>query len=176
LEQEIVVKYYNLESFGQAVWKQSTVDVASIARSMSAGALLEDHHPQQKSLSKAKQQQIIVDMDTADDMRDPLQINDSFFREMRVKNPRPQLLISSKAFDPTYYLVTVQVDASYKDLEAGTEKLKQSIQQRTQVMKNLVKTHFAKFVSAKTTIDCTLFMCTSNFSLLSRDAQQEFDL
>lgn len=68
----------------------------------------------------------------------------------------PSLLIISKNFDPCVYLLKVQQDATFKQLEQGVDKLKVGIQQRNDVMKNLVKTHFAKFVSAKSTIDCEL--------------------
>jgi hypothetical protein len=64
-------------------------------------------------------------------------------------------LINSKYFQPTSYLLDIHKQAKYKDLEKGLSVLKASIQHRNDLMKNLVKTHFAKFVSAKSAIDGT---------------------
>ena len=66
----------------------------------------------------------------------------------------PSLLITSKNFSTPYYLLHVQATATYKQLEGGAEFLRKSIMQREEMMKNLFKTHFAKFVGAKSTIDC----------------------
>ncbi|KAJ3119044.1 hypothetical protein HDU96_003219 [Phlyctochytrium bullatum] len=58
-----------------------------------------------------------------------------------------------KSFDPSHFLKTVHATTSYADLQAGSKNLKVSIDKRTEVIKQLVKQHFAKFVNAKSTID-----------------------
>lgn len=79
-----------------------------------------------------------------------------------IKRKVASLLISSRNFDAKRFLREVHKGTSYRDLELGAERLHEAIEHRQDVIKNLVKTHFAKFVNAKSTIDCTLW---SLFSL-----------
>ncbi|KAI8922608.1 exocyst complex component Sec5-domain-containing protein [Entophlyctis helioformis] len=95
------------------------------------------------------------------DTTDPLGIRDSILRRgKRRESTKPttdsserSIFISDKHFDAAYFLREVHKQASYKELEQGASRLKVAIEQRDEVIKGLVKKHFAKFVNAKTTID-----------------------
>ncbi|KNC97690.1 uncharacterized protein SPPG_07153 [Spizellomyces punctatus DAOM BR117] len=100
--------------------------------------------------------------DTPVDTSDPLGIRDSILgRGRRGRGPLSRveaeqygaLLITSRKFDAKHFLREVHKTTSYRDLELGADRLHAAIDHREDVIKNLVKTHFAKFVSAKSTID-----------------------
>ncbi|RUP45221.1 exocyst complex component Sec5-domain-containing protein [Jimgerdemannia flammicorona] len=63
------------------------------------------------------------------------------------------LIISNKTFNPRHFLLTVHRDTSYADLIAGVERLKLTVDQRSEALKALVHANFDRFVGAKNTID-----------------------
>lgn len=68
-------------------------------------------------------------------------------------SPGTSLIISNKTFNPRHFLLTVHRDTSYADLIAGVERLKLTVEQRSEALKALVHSNFDRFVSAKNTID-----------------------
>ncbi|CAG8725556.1 12868_t:CDS:2, partial [Racocetra fulgida] len=70
--------------------------------------------------------------------------------EMQEKS---QLLVGTKSFNPKYFLRQVHKDASYKDLLGGAERLRYTLDQKSEALRNLVQNNFDRFVSAKNTID-----------------------
>ncbi|KAJ3021313.1 hypothetical protein HKX48_008789 [Thoreauomyces humboldtii] len=78
------------------------------------------------------------------------------------------LLISSRTFDAKTFLRQVHKATSYRDFEAGADRLQTAIDHKEDVIKNLVKTHFSKFVNAKTTID-SFYDQMRNRNLISSD-------
>ena len=73
---------------------------------------------------------------------------------MKSKTQDISIFISEKNFSPKAFLKEVHKNTDYKELEQGVARLKQSIAERNETTKALVKKHFAKFVNAKSTIDC----------------------
>jgi len=65
-----------------------------------------------------------------------------------------ELSISRKEFNPISFLKEVHRGTSYRDLESGSEHLRNLVEQRTEILKNLVKNYFEHFVNSKATIDC----------------------
>ncbi|TPX45307.1 hypothetical protein SeLEV6574_g03941 [Synchytrium endobioticum] len=65
----------------------------------------------------------------------------------------PHVSITSRSFAPDRFLLEVHGDTPYKDLVQGLETVKSAMEKREELMKNLVKTHFSKFVTAKESID-----------------------
>ena len=65
----------------------------------------------------------------------------------------PSVFISEKAFSSKFFLLEVHKSTDYKELEQGAVKLKQTIAERSETTKELIKKHFSKFVSAKSTVD-----------------------
>ncbi len=49
-------------------------------------------------------------------------------------------------------------DSSFDELSAGCERLRAKIVDRNELLKELLKEHFSKFVSAKSSIQRTLFI------------------
>ncbi|KDN41534.1 hypothetical protein K437DRAFT_249526 [Tilletiaria anomala UBC 951] len=66
---------------------------------------------------------------------------------------RPQLSLSSKAFDAKVFLSQVHPDATFADLSRGVIHLKESIEQRSEALKVLVQDNFDRFVAVKATND-----------------------
>ncbi|KAL6590997.1 exocyst complex component Sec5-domain-containing protein, partial [Neocallimastix sp. 'constans'] len=64
-----------------------------------------------------------------------------------------ELNISKKEFNPIAFLKEVHRGTSYRDLENGSVNLKNLVEQRTEILKNLVKDYFEQFVNSKSTID-----------------------
>jgi hypothetical protein len=58
-------------------------------------------------------------------------------------------MISSRDFDPIKFLSEVHKDTSYKDLEVGLARLSETVEQRTETMKALVKTHFDRYARTR---------------------------
>jgi len=64
-----------------------------------------------------------------------------------------ELNISRKEFNPIKFLNEVHKGTSYRDLENGSVNLRNLVEQRTEILKNLVKNYFEQFVNSKSTID-----------------------
>lgn len=62
-------------------------------------------------------------------------------------------LLSSRNFSPTDYLSTVHSSSSYSVLASGLENLRESIQQESGALKQLVTGDFDRFVRCKNGID-----------------------
>ncbi|GAA93492.1 uncharacterized protein L969DRAFT_95855 [Mixia osmundae IAM 14324] len=64
-------------------------------------------------------------------------------------NVKATVLISSKAFDPKTFLATVHPNAAFQDLKEGRERLKGTLEQRSEALRILVEEEFDRFVSIK---------------------------
>jgi len=64
-----------------------------------------------------------------------------------------EINISKKEFNPVAFLKEVHRGTSYRDLESGSVNLRNLVEQRTEILKNLVKDYFDQFVNSKSTID-----------------------
>ncbi|GAA6006556.1 hypothetical protein JCM10207_004971 [Rhodosporidiobolus poonsookiae] len=62
---------------------------------------------------------------------------------------RSAVLLHSKSFDPKVFLSTVHPNATFKDLNVGREKLKESLEQRSGALKLLVEAEWDRFVGVK---------------------------
>jgi hypothetical protein len=69
------------------------------------------------------------------------------------------VLLQSKSFDPKIFLSTVHPNATFKDLNLGRERLKESLEQRSGALKLLVEAEWDRFVGVKaTTESASLFV------------------
>ncbi|ORY73403.1 exocyst complex component Sec5-domain-containing protein [Leucosporidium creatinivorum] len=62
---------------------------------------------------------------------------------------RSAILLGSKTFDPKVFLSTVHPNATFKDLNVGRERLKDSLEQRSGALKLLVQAEWDRFVGVK---------------------------
>ncbi|KAL8286277.1 hypothetical protein RQP46_004765 [Phenoliferia psychrophenolica] len=62
---------------------------------------------------------------------------------------RAAVLLHSKAFDPKVFLSTVHPTATFKDLNVGRERLKESLEQRSGALQLLVQAEWDRFVGVK---------------------------
>ncbi|KAH6582832.1 hypothetical protein BASA60_001728 [Batrachochytrium salamandrivorans] len=164
-EQTAVLDFYSLETLFPRKWTDDPniiMPITPISSSESKLSLL--------PISPAKSiQGKSVAANGRIDTSDPLGIKETVLRrgkrrESQILQPRASLIfISEKSFDSIIFLSEVHRLSLYKDLEQGAVFLKMAIEQRDEVIKGLVKKHFAKFVSAKGTID-TFYreMCQKN--------------
>ncbi|KAI8618551.1 exocyst complex component Sec5-domain-containing protein [Chytriomyces sp. MP71] len=109
------------------------------------------------------------------DASDPMGIKQSIFGKSRTNqidlDIYQKILVSHKHFDPKVFLKAVHNHTSYHEItDVGCRNLQQSIDKRAEVMKDLVKQHFAKFVNAKSTIDSFYDEMKTN-NLISSDTQ-----
>ncbi|CEQ38814.1 SPOSA6832_00276 [Sporobolomyces salmonicolor] len=63
------------------------------------------------------------------------------------------VLLHSKSFDPKVFLSTVHPNATFKDLNLGRERLKESLEQRSGALKLLVEAEWDRFVGVKATTE-----------------------
>ncbi|KAJ1343862.1 hypothetical protein BSLG_001594 [Batrachochytrium salamandrivorans] len=157
-EQTAVLDFYSLETLFPRKWTDDPniiMPITPISSSESKLSLL--------PISPAKSiQGKSVAANGRIDTSDPLGIKETVLR--RGKRRESQILQPrEKSFDSIIFLSEVHRLSLYKDLEQGAVFLKMAIEQRDEVIKGLVKKHFAKFVSAKGTID-TFYreMCQKN--------------
>ncbi|GAA5918454.1 hypothetical protein JCM1841_003976 [Sporobolomyces salmonicolor] len=66
---------------------------------------------------------------------------------------RSAVLLHSKSFDPKVFLSTVHPNATFKDLNLGRERLKESLEQRSGALKLLVEAEWDRFVGVKATTE-----------------------
>lgn len=137
-EQQNVMKFYGMETLFPAVWGDDNI-----------GGL---EQTQQKTNEEADAANKLAVHE--EDTSDPLKIKGKIKRPkwMKAKTDN-SIFISDKNFSPKTFLKEVHKNTDFKELEQGFTRLKQSIAERNETTKGLVKKHFAKFVSAKTTID-----------------------
>ncbi|KAJ3300604.1 hypothetical protein HK104_009261 [Borealophlyctis nickersoniae] len=151
-EQSAVLNFYGLQTLFPQTWVEDSTDRA-----------LPSKVPSMIMPMEAVNIPLPAALEQAVDLSDPLGIKESIYgRGRRRRSMAPgaselgqldNLLISSKKFDPKHFLREVHRSTSYRDFELGAERLQGAIDDRMEVIKNLVKTHFAKFVNAKSTID-----------------------
>ncbi|GAA6031944.1 hypothetical protein JCM8097_003354 [Rhodosporidiobolus ruineniae] len=66
---------------------------------------------------------------------------------------RSAVLLHSKSFDPKVFLSTVHPNATFKDLNVGRERLKESLEKRSGALKLLVEAEWDRFVGVKATTE-----------------------
>ncbi|KAI9006936.1 exocyst complex component Sec5-domain-containing protein [Hyaloraphidium curvatum] len=71
----------------------------------------------------------------------------------RVPLASDALKLSSKSFDPSFFLRTVHANTSVEDLERGLKFLESTIGERRDLLRAMVKKDFDRFVNAKSSID-----------------------
>ncbi|KAI9096429.1 exocyst complex component Sec5-domain-containing protein [Phlyctochytrium arcticum] len=154
-EQAAVFNFYGIQAHFPQTWGETRDDIGNSPTHV--GSIVTDTGP-----SKIELLPLPLDSDGGIDTSDPLEIKDSVLgrgkrRKTNLSRAEAELygplLIGSKKFDAKQFLREVHRSTSYRDLDLGAERLRESIDLRQDVIKNLVKTHFAKFVSAKSTID-----------------------
>ncbi|KAJ3183125.1 hypothetical protein HDU87_007548 [Geranomyces variabilis] len=160
-EQDSVMAFYGLTNMYPQTWAETrdeatAADVASTGTTPASGDSAEAADGAASPVGVGNDE---VPLDTSD----PLGIRDSIInrpgRRRRSHTGGPgsnqlaSLLISSRTFDPKLFLEQVHKTTSYRNFETGADNLREAIDHKEDVIKNLVKTHFAKFVSAKSTID-----------------------
>ncbi|CAG8604734.1 2351_t:CDS:10 [Ambispora gerdemannii] len=97
------------------------------------------------------------------DDNDPLGIKRSVFTDYAKNNnsldpyeslkERTQFLVGTKSFNPKLFLRKVHQDTSFNELLTGANQLRNTLDQKSEALKNLVQDNFDRFVSAKNTID-----------------------
>jgi hypothetical protein len=140
-EQAQVFRTYGLDTMFPTTWNEDATELIT-----PTGTKSDD----QDGLSTAR----VLAQEV--DKSDPLQIKENIMKRpkggAKIKNIN-QLLIHDKQFDPKTFLLEVHRNAEFRELEQGLQRLKQAIGDRHEKSKGLVKKHFAKFVSAKSTVD-----------------------
>jgi hypothetical protein len=88
---------------------------------------------------------------------------------MLKRNGEPvSIMISDKHFNPKVFLTEVHRNTDFMELEQGASRLKETLTERSETTKGLVKKHFAKFVNAKSTID-SFYKEMKGKNLISRE-------
>ncbi|KAJ3146816.1 hypothetical protein HDU86_008374 [Geranomyces michiganensis] len=163
-EQDSVMAFYGLSNMYPRTWAETRDEAATAGAAAGTGA---SDVPATSDSAEASDSTVPPVSAGSDDVpldtSDPLGIRDSIInrvgRRRRSYTGGPStdqlssLLLSSRTFDPKLFLGQVHKTTSYRDFETGADNLREAIDHKEDVIKNLVKTHFAKFVSAKSTID-----------------------
>jgi len=152
--EETILDFYGLETLQPSEWFDEESEVSILLNKFNTGYSLNND----SNSDDAQQTQVII----RDDV-DPLGIKDSILtnRNQRKKtlshiNPsliQQEISISRKEFNPISFLKEVHRGTSYRDLENGSVNLRNLVEQRTEILKNLVKNYFEQFVNSKSTID-----------------------
>ncbi|KAJ3287008.1 hypothetical protein HDU76_007896, partial [Blyttiomyces sp. JEL0837] len=147
-EEMAALKFYGLKSLKFDTWVEEQpqqLDDQEVLNAAQAQAAVTNAGGSNRR--HTQQQPVIVSTESID-LSDPLGIKESIFGlHFRVE------LQTNKQFDAKVFLKAVHGSTSYRDMENGIKNLEKSLVERNQLMKNLVKQHFAKFVNAKGTID-----------------------
>ncbi|KAJ3239861.1 hypothetical protein HDU78_002599 [Chytriomyces hyalinus] len=170
-EEQAMLKFYNIKSFDVNEWDMDPLEIGAelMANLHGIGGPLANTDVADGGagggadigLPSSRIQKVrggnIVSVKTIDSS-DPMGIKQSIFGR---KTPQQidldiyqKILVTHKNFDPKLFLKAVHNSTSYREVtDAGCRNLQTSIDKRAEVMKDLVKQHFAKFVNAKSTID-----------------------
>lgn len=65
----------------------------------------------------------------------------------------PQVDLSSEQFNSQEFLKVVHADSTFEELSAGLDNLCASMEEKTELLRNLVKQNFSVFVNAKNSVD-----------------------
>ncbi|KAI9208400.1 exocyst complex component Sec5-domain-containing protein [Polychytrium aggregatum] len=161
-EEKTIRKYYALETLFPTKWSDMDEGYGAVSSESPNASSPGAASPGTGSPIKSTFPMGPLMAGTADgnEFSDPLGIRDTILTKGRKRrNARGAvgvsfaIMISNKAFSPRTFLQEVHGTTSFRDLEAGVERLKLSISQRAEVTKDLVKMNFSKFVNAKETID-----------------------
>ena len=135
----VVAKYYGLDTLFPNKWTE--IDFGG------------ENENEEEDLMAALKSGLGGDIDKSD----PLKIKDNILKRkrgpMKIKDIRT-ILIGDKGFVPKTFLLEVHQETDFKSLEAGGARLKKTLEARKESDKGEVKKHFAKFVSAKSLVDC----------------------
>ncbi|ORX85395.1 hypothetical protein BCR32DRAFT_265669 [Anaeromyces robustus] len=152
--EETILYFYGLDSLAPTEWIDAESEVSILLNNFNAFG----SESTEDSSTTDVQNQIVIRDDA-----DPLGIKESILQNKSQKRKtlahanqnmiQPELSISKKEFDPVIFLKEVHRGTSYRDLESGSENLRHLVEQRTEILKNLVKNYFEQFVNSKSTVD-----------------------
>jgi len=150
--EETILYFYGLDSLAPSEWIDAESEVSILLNDFNVSS---SNEPTESS---DIQNQVVIKDDA-----DPLGIKDSILHNKSQKRKtiahanqnmiQQELSISRKEFDPVIFLKEVHRGTSYRDLENGSENLRKLVEQRTEILKNLVKNYFEQFVNSKSTVD-----------------------
>ncbi|ORX54717.1 hypothetical protein BCR36DRAFT_321972 [Piromyces finnis] len=156
--EETILDFYSLDSLSPSEWYDEDSEVSILLNKFDINSSFNLSGSCNSSSEDIQQTQVAIGDDA-----DPLGIKDSVLnnRIQRKKTlahinqtiNQQGLNISRKEFDPILFLKEVHRGTSYRDLENGSENLRNLVEQRTEILKNLVKNYFEHFVNSKATID-----------------------
>lgn len=147
------MKFYDLPDLNPTYWSEDPADA-----NQEAGD--DDHNGRYSALvADSARMMGFYDERVPMDEPDPLDRLDSVIEskgldpsQMSSKERAP-VMVSSKAFNAKTFLLKVHDDATFDDLLRGSDRLRASLEQRSEALKILVEQNFDRFVSAKATID-----------------------
>ncbi|ORY39412.1 hypothetical protein BCR33DRAFT_788418 [Rhizoclosmatium globosum] len=186
-EEQAILKFYNIKSFDVNDWDLDPLEIGIELMAALQGGAADQNATSSPELAglptnvrtrgKNGRGAIGVNMVSVKniDSSDPIGIKQSIFGKTRPQmidmDIYQRILVSHKNFDPKVFLKAVHNTTSYRDItDIGCRNLQYSIDKRAEVMKDLVKQHFAKFVNAKSTIDSFYDEMKTN-NLISSESQ-----
>ncbi|KAJ3074946.1 hypothetical protein HDU98_009721 [Podochytrium sp. JEL0797] len=169
-EEQALLRFYNIKTLNVHEWDLNPLEIGTelLMATMNspatpeAAAALDSEYPIQAGRSRHHKGRVGPGVNLVSvkniDSTDPLGIKQSIFGKTRPltvdMDIYQKILVANKNFDPKTFLKAVHSSTSYAEItNIGARSLQQSIDKRAEVMKDLVKQHFAKFVNAKSTID-----------------------
>lgn len=149
-ERRFTADYYGLPSLDCPEWVElGAVRVSRDDLSSSAGLQLEaveDVAAVAESMSMAR---ALLQED-----RDPLGISDDAYRQAAESmRPSTALRLTSRHFSPPTFLARTHGTTRIGDLRKGEENLARAVKERDNVIRELVRQNFSRFVKAKADID-----------------------
>jgi len=159
-DEEKLLDFYGLETLTPTEWNQDNGDKNELYLFSNNFNVGESYGLSDKTNSEEVQVQAQI---TAIEEYDPLGIKKPTYtnrhelkKTLDIINQNlaiPALNISKKEFNPLLFLKEVHKGTSYRDLENGSVNLRNLVEQRTEILKNLVKNYFEQFINSKSTID-----------------------
>jgi len=153
--EETILDFYGLDTLSPSEWYDEDSEVSILLNKFNINASY--NFSGDSSSEDVQQTQVAM----GDDI-DPLGIKESIYSNKNQRKKtlahiqsinQQELSISRKEFNPISFLKEVHRGTSYRDLESGSEHLRNLVEQRTEILKNLVKNYFEHFVNSKATID-----------------------